>query len=82
MRLADLGELQTGSGRGIQLVVKNSFFELVEAVSSPLGPSQLSPTMSKNYYQEESPREMRRARSCDAVLTLGLVEQALQARSK
>mmetsp|Transcript_10027 Transcript_10027/g.24221 ORF Transcript_10027/g.24221 Transcript_10027/m.24221 type:complete len:601 (+) Transcript_10027:97-1899(+) len=56
--LADLGELQTGSGRGIQLVVKNSFFELVE---------------------EESPREMRRARSCDAVLTLGLVEQALQA---
>ncbi|CAE7871973.1 PLA2 [Symbiodinium microadriaticum] len=55
--LADLGELQNGSGRGIQLVVKNSFFELVE---------------------EESPREMRRARSCDAVLTLGLVE-ALQA---
>ena len=29
--------------------------------------------------EEESPRELRRARSCDAVLTLGLVEQALQA---
>ncbi|CAJ1365219.1 unnamed protein product [Effrenium voratum] len=44
----NLGELQSGRGRCIHLVVRNSFFELVE---------------------EESPRELRRAQSCDAVLT-------------
>ncbi|CAE6967104.1 PLA2 [Symbiodinium natans] len=60
VQIADLRELQNESGRGIHLVVKNSFFELIE---------------------EESPRELRRARSCDAVLTLGLVEQALQAEA-
>ncbi|CAL1156097.1 unnamed protein product [Cladocopium goreaui] len=45
-RLGDLGELQSGSGRCIHVVVKNSFIELVE---------------------EKSPRELRRAQSCDAV---------------
>jgi len=45
--LGDLGELHSGTGRCLRLVVKNSFIELVE---------------------EPSPRERRRARSCDPAL--------------
>eukprot|EP00930_Biecheleria_cincta_P063372 TRINITY_DN4889_c0_g1_i1.p1 TRINITY_DN4889_c0_g1~~TRINITY_DN4889_c0_g1_i1.p1 ORF type:complete len:617 (+),score=102.52 TRINITY_DN4889_c0_g1_i1:46-1851(+) len=45
--LGDLGELQSRTGRGLRLVVRNSFIELVE---------------------EPSPREKRRARSCEPVL--------------
>eukprot|EP00434_Breviolum_minutum_P002262 symbB.v1.2.001994.t1/scaffold53.1/size378684/15 len=46
----ELGELQSGSGRCIHVVVKNSFIELVE---------------------EASPRELRRAQSCEAVFAAG-----------
>ncbi|CAE8653817.1 unnamed protein product, partial [Polarella glacialis] len=53
-QLDELGELTNLRGRGVRIVVKNSFIELVE---------------------EPSPREKRRARSCDAALLAAMDEE-------